>query len=145
MKFFVAKVDVSKVKMKDGMAMLSPLRFHYEDDEFRLPVRLGLVNAKGKQDLIVHILAKSRYDVANYKNVTIPTNIDVDESAKKKFGAFYAALFDRTLDKNPKAVVTEYSWDSGSCDPCPSPPLTQQELATLGPTLRRVFSRTERC
>ena len=29
-------------------------------------------------------------------------------------------------------MVTEYSWDSGSCDPCPEPPLTQNELATLG-------------
>jgi MYXO-CTERM domain-containing protein len=132
MKFFVAKVDATKVKMKDGMAMLSPLRFDYEDKAFRLPVRLGLVNSKGTQDLLVHIVAKSRYDVANYENVTIPTNIDVDESAKKKFGAFYAALFDRTLEKHPKAVVTEYAWDTASCDPCPAPPLNMAELSTLG-------------
>ena len=132
MKFFVAKVDASKVKMKDGMAMLSPLRFHYDDEQFRLPVRLGLVNSNGTQDLIVHILAKSRYDVANYDNVTIPTNIDVDEAAKAKFGTFYAALFDATLAKNPKSVVTEYAWDSATCDPCPSPPLTVAEINSLG-------------
>jgi MYXO-CTERM domain-containing protein len=132
-KFFVAKVDTKKVKFKDGMAMLSPLRFHYDSEEFSLPVRLGLMSSAGTQDLIVHILARGqRYEVANYKNVTIPTNIDLTEEAKARFGEFYAALFDATLEKNPNSVITEYSWDSGSCDPCPEPPLQQAELATLG-------------
>jgi MYXO-CTERM domain-containing protein len=136
-KFFVAKVDVAKVKFekKDGkdVAMLSPLRFHYDAETFSLPVRLGLMNSGGTQDLIVHILANGkRYEVANYPNTTIPTNFDVSEQAKTQFGAFYAALFDRTLEKIPKAIVTEYSWDAGSCDPCPSPPLEPSELAVLG-------------
>jgi hypothetical protein len=135
-KFFVAKVDVTKVKMegpKRDRATLSPLRFHYDAPELALPIRLGLVNSPGTQDLIVHVLGKGkRYEVANYPNVLIPTNLDVAENAKDKFGSFYAALFDRTLAKNPKAVVTEYSWDAGSCDPCPAPPLTDSELVTLG-------------
>ncbi len=136
-KFFVAKVDVQKVKFEkiDGkdVAMLSPLRFHYDTETFSLPVRLGLMNSGGTQDLIVHILAKGqRYEVANYPNTTIPTNFDVADGAKTQFGAFYAALFDRTLEKIPKAVVTEYSWDAASCDPCPSPPLNPSELSTLG-------------
>jgi len=132
-KFFVAKVDASKVKFEGGMAKLSPLRFHYDDDQFRLPVRLGLLNSSGTQDLIVHLLAKNkRYEVANYENVTIPTNLDVSEASKGQFGAFYAALFDETLAKNPKSVVTEYAWNAGTCDPCPSPALTPSELATLG-------------
>ena len=131
-KFFVAKVNVAKITFRDGQAMLSPLRVHYDSDKFALPVRLGLINAKDEQDLIVHILAKSRYEVANYPNVTIPTNLDLDEQAKSQFGSFYAKLFDRTLAENAKAVVTEYAWDSGTCDPCPSPALTEQEIATLG-------------
>jgi len=136
-KFFVAKVDVSKVKFEkqDGkdVAVLSPLRFHYDTETFSLPVRLGLMNSQGTQDLIVHILAKGqRYEVTNYPNATIPTNFDVADGAKTQFGAFYAALFDRTLEKIPKVVVTEYSWDAGSCDPCPSPPLNPGELSTLG-------------
>jgi hypothetical protein len=133
MKFFVAKVDPQKVKFANGQAMLSPLRFHYDSDTFNLPIRLGLVNSAGTQDLIVHILARNqRYEVANYDNVTIPTNLDVDERARDQFGAFYAALFDATLERHPKAVVTEYSWSAGSCDPCPSPPLAGAELLTLG-------------
>ncbi len=132
-KFFVAKVNVEKVKFDKGMAKLSPLRFHYDSETFSLPVRLGLVNANGKQDLIVHILAKNtRYELANYKNVTIPTNIDVDEGARSQFGSFYAALFDRTLEENPGAVVTEYSWDASTCDPCPGPSLFPNDFATLG-------------
>jgi hypothetical protein len=132
-KFFVAKVDATKVKFENGMATLSPLRFHYDSDKFNLPIRLGLVNASSAQDLIVHILAKQkRFEVSNYPNVTIPTNLDVTEKTRDNFGPFYAALFDRTLEKNPKAVITEYSWDAGSCDPCPTPALTPSELSTLG-------------
>ena len=56
-KFFVAKVDPKKVQMVDGRAALSPLRFHYDSEEFSLPIRLGLANSTGKQDLIVNILA----------------------------------------------------------------------------------------
>jgi hypothetical protein len=133
MKFFVAKVDVAKVRFENGMAMLSPLRFHYDTESFNLPVRLGLVNSSGTQDLIVHILARGqRYEVANYKNITIPTNLDVDERARGEFGAFYAALFDRTVEENPGAVVTEYAWGAGSCDPCPTSPLDASDFATLG-------------
>jgi hypothetical protein len=132
-KFFVARVNPDKVTFKDGMATLSPLRFFYDSTEFALPVRLGLMNAQGKQDLIVHILAPNqRYEVANYPNVTIPTNLDVVDEARTRFGEFYAALFDRTVEKNPKAVVTEYSWDAGTCDPCPTPALNYGELLTLG-------------
>jgi MYXO-CTERM domain-containing protein len=133
-KFFVAKVDPKKVAFKGDQAILSPLRFHYDTDEFRLPVRLGLINSGGTQDLIVHIVARNqRYEVANYKNVTIPTNINVGEDIRGVgFARFYAALFDATLEKNPKAVVTEYSWAANSCDPCPNDPLSGQELMTLG-------------
>ena len=134
MKFFVAKVDPAKVTFDaDKRAQLSPLRFHYDHDEFNLPIRLGLVNSKGTQDLIVNILATGqRYEVANYGNVTIPTNLDVKDSVRDRFGEFYAALFDRTLAKNPGAVVTEYAWTAGSCDPCPGPTLDAADVATLG-------------
>lgn len=132
-KFFVAKVDAKKVKFENGRAVLSPLRFHYDAPTFTLPVRLGLLNSAGQQDLIVHILAKQqRYEMANYANASIPTNIRVQDAVRKDFGAFYDALFERTVNENPGAVVTEYAWDATSCDPCPEPPLQPDELATLG-------------
>ncbi len=132
-KFFVAKVDSKKVKFEDGKAKLSPLRFHYDTKDFNLPIRLGLLNANGPQDLIVHILAQEqRYEAANYKNVTVPTNIIVDEPVREDFAGFYAALFDRTLESNPGAVVTEYSWAASTCDPCPGPTLNSQDFGLLG-------------
>ncbi|EDM73749.1 hypothetical protein PPSIR1_15415 [Plesiocystis pacifica SIR-1] len=131
-KFFVAKVDASKVKFVDGRVSLSPLRVHYDSDTFSLPIRLGLINAGKSQDLIVHILADDRYEVANYPNVAIPTNIEVKNGVRKRFGSFYAALFDATLREHPGAVVTEYSWMARTCDPCPDRPLSTNELITLG-------------
>jgi MYXO-CTERM domain-containing protein len=132
-KFFVAKVDAKKVKFEGDKAVLSPLRFHYDTQDFSLPVRLGLLNANGPQDLIVHVLARNqRYEVANYKNVTVPTNIKVDDDVKDRFAEFYAALFDETLKQNPGAVVTEYSWDASTCDPCPGPTLQPEDFMTFG-------------
>jgi hypothetical protein len=133
MKFFVAKVDPKKVKFEDGRVALSPLRFHYDSDDFNLPIRLGLANSSGTQDLIVSILAPDqRYEVSNYKNVTIPTNLDVKDSVRKRFGEFYAGLFDSTIKHTPGAVVTEYAWAASTCDPCPGPQLDGNDFTLLG-------------
>jgi MYXO-CTERM domain-containing protein len=133
MKFFVAKVDIEKVTFQGDQLMLSPLRFHYDTPEFSLPVRLGLLNSSGTQDLIVHILGENqRYEVANYENVTVPTNIDVSNDVRERFGEFYAAMFDATLERNPRSIVTEYAWQASNCDPCPGPVLDASVLMTLG-------------
>ncbi|MEM1348819.1 MAG: DUF2330 domain-containing protein [Myxococcota bacterium] len=143
--FFVAKVDIEKVKRdpRTKRVTLSPLRFHYDSETFALPVRLGLLNAKGAQDLIVHILGQNqRYEVANRPNAFIPTNLIVRKKTVERFGEFYAALFDYTLKQNPGAVVKEYSWQAMKCDPCPDGSfgtgrglggaLTRSDIATLG-------------
>ncbi len=151
MKFFVAKVDITKVKRDEhGLVVLSPLRFSFDSTELRLPVRLGLLNAESKQDLLVYVLSPdSRYEVANYKNAFIPTNLEVSDTVKTNFGAFYAELFDETVRRNNnRAIVTEYawqtpilhrapvvSWQSYHCDPCPAPeqpPPTLSDWVTLG-------------
>jgi hypothetical protein len=135
MKFFVAKVDINKVhKNAQGVVQLSPLRVSFDSADLRLPVRLGLLNANGKQDLIVYVLAPNRrYEVANYPNVFIPTNLDVVDEVRKSFASFYAELFDATLaPRQGKAVVTEYAWQTTSCDPCPVPPLASSEVEILG-------------
>jgi hypothetical protein len=133
-KFFVARVNARKVTFDKGVATLSPLRFHYDDDRFNLPVRLGLLNSAGTQDLIINIIARNqRYEAANYPNAFIPTNLELADGAGANFGPFYAALFDRTTEKNPRAVITEYAWSTGSCDPCPAgQSLSPQDLTLLG-------------
>ncbi len=137
-KFVVAKVDKTKV-VRDaaGVVVLSPLRFVYETNDLRLPVRLGLLNAPkgGKQDLIVYLLAKGkRLEAANYPNAFVPTNLDVVEGTEQKLGPFYASLFDATLAKaGGRAVVTEYAWNAGGCGlPCTSTPLVADEIKKLG-------------
>jgi hypothetical protein len=64
--------------------------------------------------------------------VTLPTNLELDESVRTRFPEFFAALFDQTMEKNPRAVVTEYAWSVSSCDPCPGPTLSSTELDVLG-------------
>jgi hypothetical protein len=134
-KFFVAKVDIKKVKRDaQGVVQLSPLRFAFDSNELRLPVRLGLLNAGGKQDLIVYVIhPTSRFEVANYANTFIPTNLEVADGVRNNFAAFFAELFDATVEKmGRKVVVTEYAWQTTGCDPCPTPPLSAADLATLG-------------
>jgi len=134
-KFFVAKVDIKKIKRDaQGVVQLSPLRFAFDANELRLPVRLGLLNATGKQDLIVYVIHQgSRFEVANYANTFIPTNLEVADGVRNNFPAFFAELFDATVEKmGRKVVVTEYAWQTTSCDPCPTPPLTGNDLMTLG-------------
>jgi hypothetical protein len=135
MKFFVAKVDVARVTFQQGRAVLSPLQVSYDSESFSLPVRLGLLNSGGEQDLLVHILAPNqRYEVANYRNVTVPTNINVQDRTRDEFGRFYEAVFRETLAANRGAVVTEYAWQASSCDPCPGGMggLNPTDLQTLG-------------
>ena len=133
MYFFVAKIDPSKVTFEDGQAVLSPLRFHYTSPEFSLPIRLGMVNSGGEQDLLVYTLGfGQRYGLANYPNALIPTNLNVTEEVKQDFPAFYEKVFSRTLAENPGAIVTEYAWGAGKCDPCPEAPLSLDDMATFG-------------
>ena len=132
-KFFVAKVDADRVSYDHGRAVLSPLRVSYESEDFSLPIRLGLLNSKGEQDLLVHVLARNqRYEVANYPNRTIPTNIVVYDSVREGFGDFYDSLYSEARKAGGGAVITEYSWAAGSCDPCPGPTLDQSDILTLG-------------
>ena len=145
-KFFVAKVNAKKVTFANGQAVLSPLRFHYDAEKFELPVRLGLVNSGGTQDLIVHVIAKQRYELANRPNVLVPTNLDLTPAVQSEFGGFYAELMERTFAKNPNAAITEFAWKGAmpppqtmsqqgiygvTCDPCPPPAPVDDPLTRL--------------
>ncbi|MGV3621119.1 MAG: DUF2330 domain-containing protein, partial [Archangium sp.] len=140
-KFFVARVDAKKAKFQNGQLVLSPLRFSYDSESFSLPVRLGLVNSGGSQDLIVNIVAKDRYELANLKNVFVPTNVELTSRAGPQFGGFYKELLARTFAKNPGTAVTEFAWRGAlpspdeqqqygvTCDPCPPVNPVDKQLA----------------
>ncbi len=133
MKFFVAKVNLKK-QAKTGLTYLRPLQFAFNSEKFMLPIRLGLINAKGPQELFVYVLTKKgRVETTNYVTTKIPTNMDIPPYVKKEFSDFYKAMFEEQVRKERmKTVFMEYFWDMGWCDPCAADPLTKEELKGLG-------------
>lgn len=133
LKFFVAKVNLGEHK-KLGSQKLRPLQFAYEDARFMLPIRLGMINADGPQDLLIYALTRSgRVEATNYRTVKLPSDEDIPEYVKDEFPAFYRSMFERAVERESRrAVFTEYVWNMGWCDPCASEPLTPDELRRLG-------------
>lgn len=73
MEFFVAKVNL-KTQKATGYQYLRPIQIAYESKKFMLPIRLGMANAKGPQDLVVYTLTrKGRVESVNYRTVDMPT------------------------------------------------------------------------
>lgn len=133
MKFFVAKVNLKR-HAKAGFANLRPLQFAFPDRRFMLPIRLGMLNADGPQDLIAYVITKQhRAEVANYLNPKLPTGQEIPPFVKRDFKRFYRDMFSRQVEKeNGRAVFTEYAWNMSWCDPCAADPLTHAELEKLG-------------
>ena len=133
LKFFVAKVNL-KEQVKTGFQYLRPIQFAYESPKFMLPLRLGMVNAEGPQDMLVYaITKKGRVETTNYRTVKLPTGMDVPLYIKNKFSDFYRSMFEVAHNKeNKKVVFLEYAWNMGWCDPCAADPLTNAELKKLG-------------
>jgi hypothetical protein len=133
MKFFVAKVNL-KEHQASGLSYLRPIQFAFESPKFILPIRLGMINAQGPQDLIVYALTENgRVETTNYRTEKLPTGENLPEYIQPKFQDFYKAMFDKQVDdKAMRAVFTEYVWNMGWCDPCAGPPLSREELRSLG-------------
>lgn len=133
MRFFVAKVNLQE-QTKLGYSKLRPLQVAYESNKFMLPIRLGTLNAKGKQELYVYALTRTgRVETTNYRTVKLPSNNEVPEFVQSEFGDFYRAMFARQTEKeNERGVFLEYAWDMAWCDPCAADPLSADELRKLG-------------
>lgn len=133
MKFFVAKVNL-KEHSKANLTYLRPIQFAFNSPKFMLPIRLGMINAKGDQDLIIYALSKNgRVETTNYRTVKLPSDMEVPSFVKREFKDFYLAMFENQVKKeNGKAVFTEYFWDMGWCDPCAADPMSTSELKALG-------------
>ena len=133
MRFFVAKVNLAE-QSKLGFTNLRPLQVAYESNKFMLPIRLGTLNAKGKQELYVYALTRTgRVETTNYRTVKIPSNTEVPEFVEADFADFYRDMFAKQVKKeNGRAVFLEYAWDMAWCDPCAADPLSADELRRLG-------------
>lgn len=138
MKFFVVKVNLEELK-KTGSEQLNPIRITYQSEKFMLPIRLGMANAKGDQDMVVYMLSKNgRVETTNYRTVTIPTNNDIPTFVQDTFGHFYKDVFAKAHKKEQgKAVFLEYAWDISArnyvkCDPCVGTPPANQDIVNAG-------------
>ena len=133
MKFFVAKVNLAE-QQKLGFRNLRPIQMAFTTPKFMLPIRLGMVNSSGPQELFVYaITRKGRVECVNYRTVKLPSDAEVPEFVKEDFKRFYRDLFSRQVDKQPEPLVfTEYCWDMRWCDPCAAQPLSNDELRQLG-------------
>ena len=133
MRFFVAKVNLSE-QARLGYTYLRPLQVAYESNKFILPIRLGTLNAHGKQELYVYALTNTgRVETTNYRTVKLPSGSVVPEFVDGEFARFYKAMFqEQTVRENERAVFLEYAWDMAWCDPCAADPLSADELRELG-------------
>ena len=133
LKFFVAKVNLEKFETS-GFTKLRPIQIAYESPRYMLPIRLGMVNAQQAQDLIVYLLSPNgRAEVANYRTVRVPSDVNVPEFVKGEFNNFYKSMFTHSYDKeNRNVAFLEYAWNMGNCDPCSADPLSPDELKQAG-------------
>ena len=133
MKFFVAKVNLRE-QAKTGVAYLRPLQFAFESPKFMLPVRLGMLNARTAQDLVIYLLTPNgRVETTNYRTVKLAANVELPTFVRGDFARTYKALFDtQALREQNRAIFTEYFWDMSTCDPCAAEPLSRDELRSAG-------------
>src|SRR5262245_50195831 len=91
MKFFVARVNLEE-QARIGATYLRPLQFAFDSGKFMLPIRLGMMNARGPQDLVVYALTrKGRVETTNYRTVMLPTGMTVPEYVKASLAALSKA------------------------------------------------------
>jgi hypothetical protein len=133
MRFFVAKVNLEEQE-RLGLVNLRPLQVAYESRKFVLPIRLGMVNADGPQELFVYALTRTgRVETTNYPTIKLPTGMDLPAFVKEEFGDFYRDMFREQVERERmRGVFLEYAWDMNWCDPCAADPLSAEQLRELG-------------
>ncbi len=132
MKFFVARVNLKR-HANSKTQELQPLQISFRSGKFMLPIQLGKINGKGKQDLLLMTLTRTGAVVtANYRTRKIPSDVEIPVFVKDMFPAFYKATFSRAAERS--GVLMEYAWDMAWCDPCAADPLAVKELKELGVT-----------
>jgi len=138
LKFFVVKVNEEEKKKLPGN-FLRPIQISFKSPKFMLPIRLGMANAEGDQDMIVYAFSKKgRIESTNYRTVALPTGKNIPLFVQNNFGNFYSNLFQHQWKMEGKAVtMVEYSWDVSprnfmKCDPCIASAPSQQDLVQAG-------------
>ena len=115
--------------------VLSPLQLEYNSGAFQIPIRLGTLNSKTEQDLVVYALndySEGRVGISNY------TEFDIEdecmwETEGEEFGTYYSDRFRQNYEAVEDAAwMVEYAWGGGGCDPCTGTPPNGEDLVSLG-------------
>lgn len=139
LKFFAVKVNLNNAKVKN-QTYLRPIQITFNSSKFMLPIRLGMANSNGEQDLVVYAFTRTgRVEAANYRTVEMPTAKKVPTFVKDNYASFYSDMFTKEYANQGKnAVFVEYAWNvspiwSGvKCDPCVGNPPIVQDLLNAG-------------
>jgi hypothetical protein len=139
MEFFVVKVNLQEMK-KSGYNDLRPIQIRFDHPKFMLPLRLGMANSRGTQDMIVYGFSPNgRIECTNYRTVKLPTDRNIPLFVQQDFGGFYKRLFEKSYEREGKnCVFLEYAWNvtptwgGMKCDPCVGPPPMNQDFAWAG-------------
>jgi len=146
MKFFVVKVNMDEFYVSNS-EYLSPIQITFDSEKFMLPIRLGMANASGDQDMVVYAFTRQgRIECTNYRTVKLPTDRNIPLFVQPKFGQFYKDLFEREYKHQGRnAVFLEYAWNVSpnqgvKCDPCVSPPPIFDDFREAGVTWAKDMS-----
>jgi hypothetical protein len=138
LKFFVVKVNEEEKKKLPGN-FLRPIQISFNSPKFMLPIRLGMANADGDQDMIVYAFAKKgRIECTNYRTVSLPTGKNIPLFVQNNFSNFYSNLFQHQWSREGKSIaMLEYAWDLSpqnylKCDPCIASVPTARDLVQAG-------------
>ena len=138
LKFFVVKVNEKEKKKLPGN-FLRPIQISFNSPKFMLPIRLGMANADGDQDLLIYAFTKKgRIECTNYRSISLPTGNNIPLFVKNNFAGFYSNLFQHQWNKEGKSVaMLEYAWDVSpknyvKCDPCVATAPSTQDLVQAG-------------
>ena len=140
MRFFVAKVNVTEHAAL-GFSYLRPLQIAHESPKFMLPIRLGMANANGAQELFVYALTRNgprRDHQLPDRAAAVRHGASGNLKDKGEFGRFYRAMFARQVENEGGRVL--FLGTRGTCAgairarPIRSRPTNCATLASSGPT-----------
>lgn len=134
-RFVIARLEDAAHASGSAAEPPPPLRIEYHEDTLSLPVGFGAIGATSARDLVVQVLARSRYAVPG-RSVLAPTGVEVAATTPEQFGGLYASVLARIFARYPGAVLTEHAWSAASCEGCPAGhTLPLRDLATLGASI----------
>lgn len=133
MKFLIAKVNLDR-HSAGGISVLRPLQLTFESRVFSLPIRLGMLNAEGRQELTLLALSRrGRVELENYETRRVPSQVTLPRFVRDHFDVFYRDLFRQAVRQAGDGVAfLEHAQDIGGCDNCSPGVPSADQLRALG-------------